>query len=231
MTISSSTAFFTLSFSLIVCGSVLVPSSALSNPRVSQQGSIELEQEEKTADSYSTSVAQTLAFASAVKSTAHALSAGTTAPSIPTLSEGSFKYLASAYLYCSSNRGVCPHILDLVLESDLIEAKRGSKSGCPITEKFWSTWLASDMEKRQQFMVKTAHINESAEFKRSLRPRYIKCQSTIKTELEGDGSTTDFFKKRYNSEKPLLASIDKGEEELRDISAKVPHLYSALGLN
>src|SRR5690606_18171140 len=84
----------------------------------------------------------------------------------------------------------------------LINSKLQGNVSCPNMTRFWKSWVKADMERRLEYGLKIGQLNKANEFKKMVRPRFIKCEETIENILKDSGSPSEFFGKRYgeNSE-------------------------------
>lgn len=153
---------------------------------------------------------------------------GTPPQALSPLSENSLTYLNLAYLHCTINAGTCPAILDALLEVDVINSRLASKAACPNLKQFWKLWIKGQMEERQSFLVKTAFLATTENFKKTQRSQYIKCDATVAEKILGESSNTDFFKRRYAAEATERTSAETVVKILKEIKAEVPDIFSAL---
>lgn len=116
------------------------------------------------------------------------------------LTENEINYLNAAYLYCSSQKGVCREIPQVLLELDLIASKISNTVSCTNSLSFWRQWLANDMEERSKYLTKTGHLRDVDFFNRQVRPQFVQCQKTIAKLLEDKSSFSEFFENRYKDE-------------------------------
>ncbi|MFM1847293.1 MAG: hypothetical protein RL417_767 [Pseudomonadota bacterium] len=147
--------------------------------------------------------------------------------SLEPLSEGAINHLVGVYLYCTVRSGACPLVLDAILEIDVVNAKNGEAQACPNMERFWKAWVRSDMEKRQNFLVRTAHMNTTSEFTRNKRPRYLKCRETVQVEIGKGGDSKTFFASRYETGSGPDEQVRKLAAFLTELKAKVPNTVEA----
>ncbi len=204
----------------------IVASTFLTQPSFAQKsgpnthGSIEIQEEAKIEYSYAKTQDEALAFVTGVYNRALALGQGKTAPASVELSQTAAHYLTTVYLYCSVRAGTCPSILNLILENDLINSQISKKPECPAMLKFWSTWIAGDMEKRHQFLVKMSFMNATTDFKTRSRPRYIHCQDTMKQEISTGTPDVAFFKARYAADSENLSAIKRAVAIVDEVRTK-----------
>jgi hypothetical protein len=193
-----------------------------------QSGEIFQEQDADQQDSYSATQDQVIEYFKGLRATMRSAANGASTAKLAPLSENALTYLNSAYLYCSVNNATCPEILDAILEIEVINGRLSSKAECPNLKQFWRLWIKNQMEERHNFAVKTAFLNPTNDFKRTRRPRYIKCDATVAAEFEDQGSATDYFKKRYISGSEQLLAVDRTVKMLEQIRAEVPDLFTAV---
>lgn len=144
--------------------------------------------------------------------------------SAPLISEGALLYLTGAYLYCSVNNGVCPFILDGILESDLLNSSTTGSAACPNMTQFWKIWLKNDMEQRHKYLVKTGFLQLTSEFRQNSRPKYLKCKETIQNEL---ASTQ--LAQRFSVDSEKVKAVSKLVLYLKGLSKTVPNVFVATG--
>jgi hypothetical protein len=143
------------------------------------------------------------------------------------LNDAAINHLVGVYLYCTVRSGACPLVLDGILEIDVVNAKNGATELCPTMERFWKTWLKGDMEKRLNFLVRTAHMNTTSEFTRVQRPRYLKCRDTVKQEIAGAKPAKDFFATRYSEANGPDKKVRRLASLLVELKTKVPNTLEA----
>ena len=214
-----------LSILVIVCSTA----SAQDGRRNAQSGEIVLEKDSVKLYTQEDQQRDTVEFVRNLSTYLEALSTGGSSQ-MTGLKKEQLEYLGALYLYCTINNGTCPEVLDTVLETDVINARLTKEIKCPNTKAFWKIWINSDMEKRQNYSMRTGFLNDAEEFKRSVRPKYIKCEDTIKSEVGATESDSAFFKSRYNGEKSKRQSIDKVLKQLEEIQAKKLNLFSSVGV-
>ena len=184
-----------------------------------QSGEITMEQDSKPADSYETQQEKAIGFIKKVQSIAIAGGGTIAAPDESVLS-----YLNVAYLYCSITQGTCPQILDNVLEADVMNSKAAGSVSCPIMTNFWKLYIKSDMEQRHSHYVRTGYLSTTEDFKKRVRPAYIKCKETISQILAAPD-----FSQRYKAGSQIQTSIQKSVRITEELKEKVPNLFTALG--
>ena len=149
-------------------------------------------------------------------------------PAVP--SDTTIRYLAASYLHCSVQRGTCPEILDAILEYDIIRSRIQKTASCPTMLRFWDYWIRDDLEKRHQYLTKTGFLSITTDFRKTIRPRYIKCGPTVAKELDGDQVQSVYFSRRYATSAAIVKSIDNAKVIMDGIREKVPNVFSAVGI-
>jgi hypothetical protein len=149
--------------------------------------------------------------------------------SLPQFSDDMLSYLSAVYLYCAINNGTCPLVLNALLEVDLIRSKLSGQVSCPTMKRFWNAWVASDMEERHKFQVRTSHINAYTQFNTQTRPRYLRCEATIQEEISGNTPATRFFSVRYRSGSASAGYFRQMESLLTQLKERVPNVFAATG--
>ena len=149
---------------------------------------------------------------------------------VPVLAEAEYQYLTAVYLYCAVQQGVCQQVLDTLLEVDVIKSRLSKSPDCQTLTTFWRLWLKNDMERRQQYLVKTAFLNETEKFRINERNGYINCKPTVTKEISSTLSDRDFFADRYQAQSVKSGLFKRTALLLDGIKNKVPNLYQALGI-
>lgn len=216
--------FCTLALALIT----LAISAQAQNRPNSQYGEIVLEKDKAKVDSYAIQQESSIALVKGLLQNTEALAAGSGSQISP-LSQQQIQYLAACYLYCTIQQGTCQEMLDAILEIDIINSRLSKTVQCPNMKAGWKEWIAGDMEKRQSYQVKTGFLNATEEFKRTVRPRYIKCEETVKAEIAPTVSDKEFFSARYSGENSKKKPIERTLKLLEEIKTKIPNIFSATG--
>lgn len=146
-----------------------------------------------------------------------------------TLTDNQLNYLNGVYLYCTVNTGTCPAVLESLYEIDLINSKISGIVACPILTQFWKLWLRSEMEKRQGFLVKTSYITATSEFTNKIRPRFVKCIDSVKTDLENSAAADTFFKERYVPQSKPIQAVEKTIQILKTLKDRSINVFVATG--
>ena len=157
------------------------------------------------------------------------LAQGATTGAVPAPTDNMLSYLNAVYLYCAVNYGECPLVLNAILEADVINSRLAKEAQCPIMTKFWKSWVRSDMEARQKYLVKTSFLKVSSEFNQNKRPAYIKCQETVAKEISAKEPDAMYFKSRYSADSAHTLVAAKTAKLLEEIKAKIPNVFGAIG--
>lgn len=189
-------------------------------------GEIKLESTENKKDVYKTSAEEALSFLTNLRAKVGNAGSGN-AEKIEVLDEDATTFLTAAYLYCNINEGVCPFFLESLFEADLINAHLENSSSCPSLRLFWKKYLENDLEGRHKHSTKIGFLTQTADFNQKVRPKYIKCQKTIKAELEKGKGDPGYLKSRY-SNGAAIKSIDQTIEYLKMLEAKKINVFAKL---
>lgn len=143
----------------------------------------------------------------------------------PLFDDEELYYLAAAHLDCSIRSGVCTLIPQALFEIDLVRNAITPKSGCKTLTPFWKHWVDADMERRVDLNIKVADLEKRAEFKRTQRPKYLKCMNTIETMLSEITDNQKYLRDRYSANNgkkdvPLKLAI-----YLETLNQKIPNIF------
>lgn len=207
--------------------SLLTSASLHAQPRPSTSGEIVLEDTSQNRSTFRVVQDQAIAFARSLDTEFGRLATGQSMEQITLPTESVLLHLTAVYLYCSVQQGVCPQLLDAILEIDVANSRLQGRASCPTMKQFWRLWVRNDMEERHKYQVKTGFLNETAEFRQKIRPRYIQCEATVAEAIKGDGSNSAFFAKRLSGERRQLATHLTRYLEL--VKAEVPNVFVATG--
>ena len=182
----------------LLTGLMLVTTSALAEEDV-VHGEIEFEQHVKKKKTYEDSQDELIDILSELSSFTANTSEEAGPPELKLLQDH-LLLLNALYLHCSVTKGVCPSVLDTILEFDVIKSRVSGKSSCNTMKQFWKSWIANDMQKRHQFQVKTGFLKKTDAFKKQQLPRYLSCSDTVARALEENAEATnaEYFQKRYH---------------------------------
>jgi len=146
------------------------------------------------------------------------------------LSDGAINFLTGAYLFCTANRGVCREIPQTLFEADVINSLLEKSVSCTYSLKFWRKWLENNMEERAKFLVKTAHLGTSEDFKKNVRPSFIQCEKTISEILKNSSVTAlEQLKLRYAENTIERNSVVSTPTILETLKSSVADVFVATG--
>lgn len=146
---------------------------------------------------------------------------------IRTPETGILNHLAGVYLFCSIREGVCPHILQMLLEADFLISLDGGKAQCPALTEFWKVYVTNDFENRHKYMIKTGYLTATSDFKRDVRPRYVRCRETIEEELKKRDAGS--LGKRYAAGSPARTSINESLSLLKKLRDSGKNVFAETG--
>lgn len=132
---------------------------------------------------------------------------------LPSLGENGSDYLPILYLYCTSQQGPCPFILDSLLEADTITAHNSGGVTCQTMTKFWKNWSMNSFDERSKFLTSLTDGLALAEFNEKSRARYVLCKRTVQSILDDKGALAA----RYGPEGVAAKSVDLFMEYLKGI--------------
>lgn len=190
-------------------------------------GEIHIQGAEETKDPYAASQDGAIQYFQALRDKMPQMINGEVG-SAPPIDPKILNYLTGAYLYCIVNTGVCPVILESILEVDIINSRLNKEPACPNMRQFWKLWLDSDMEQRHKYLVRTGHLAVTSEFKRNVRPKFVQCVETVKEQISEKGGDQQFFKKRY-SEQQKRVLFERVAALLEGIKSKERNVFVATG--
>lgn len=214
---------------LILCSFVLCALTPLNAERPELSGEISFEEEDKVEGGYAVSQNRAIEVFKNLLGQIDTLRTLGTA-NIESMDDSTIQYLTAVYLFCTINQGTCPVLLDGLFELDAIESKFRGVSQCPRLSRFWNLWLKNDMERRQEFLVKTGYLNVADEFKRNKRGRYIKCKDTLEKEIDFKRPSAAFFAARYGEGSQELHSLNQTVALLEKIKANVGNVFQAMDI-
>lgn len=145
------------------------------------------------------------------------------------LAKNQLYFLNGAYLYCTLKNGVCSYMLDSILETDILNAKIDNKASCPHMLRFWQEWIDNNFEKRVDYQLGTGFITKYQDFKRNIRPQYLRCSGTVSTRLKPELSLQDFIKERYSQTNDVGLAIKRTYAYLQALRDQVPDVFLAAG--
>jgi hypothetical protein len=145
------------------------------------------------------------------------------------LAKNQLYFLNGAYLYCTLKNGTCAYMLDTILETDILNSKIDNKPSCPHMLRFWQEWIDNNFEKRVDYQLGTGFITKYQDFKRNIRPQYLRCSGTVATKLKGDLSLKEFIKERYTPTNDVGIAAKRTFAYLQALREQVPDVFLAAG--
>lgn len=207
-----------------------VPQISLSAPpegASALSGTLDMKVGEDGKDPYKTGQTNAINFLAALEAKISELKGGNISP-VERPKDSAINHLTGVYLYCTITKAVCPEILDALLETDLINSRISKKAECPTLLTFWRDWQANDLEARQKFLVRIGNLGTTGDFTKNMRPKYIKCQDTIREATAGAGSDAEYFRNRYGSASSPEASIKKAADYVKTIAEHSSNIFFEL---
>lgn len=218
-----------LSFLLIALtiAAVISPISVTAQARKNTAGTIELELSSQKRDPYLTSQEEALKYFTDLKALLQGVSASNRKLLMPEAEV--VNYMGGLYLFCSMKRGVCPAVLEALLEIDIVNSKLSNVSLCPVMKGFWKRYLENDFEDRLKYAISTGFVAKVNEFNSRERPRYLRCEDTLKELFKGGESASALFSKRYQSGSRPLKAIDEVISLINAVSQNGTNVFLATG--
>lgn len=190
-----------------------------------QSGDIHFEELGEDRDPYNVNQDLAIKYFTELYSQTQQIGAGKIA-SVQPLKSDALLHVAGVYLFCVTKRGVCPDILNSILEIDVINSKIAGKVSCPTMREFWSLWKQQQFQRRQDYSVPLSYIHKVQEFQSKELPRLVNCEDTIRSIItEGPSDTAAFFKDRYQDAR-LPMNIATTAQMLKLIKKKVPNIFT-----
>ncbi len=146
-----------------------------------------------------------------------------------TFNTDELNYLAAVHLQCTLRNGACPLIPATLLEMDLVRSAKAGTPRCETLTPFWKQWIDSDMEKRVDHNLQVTLFNKRTQFKQEVRPRFLRCQATIK-EILDSGEPEQVLAKRYSSGNEEAKFSDRLAAYLDNLNKQIPNIFDATGL-
>lgn len=224
-------AWFIVFAGLVMTAPVAAQEEDTSEPANNRQsGSIDLDMSpEKKVDSYATTQDRTIAYFKNLQQTLRAGASGSINPITPP-DDKILYHLGGAYLYCAIKQGICPFILESLMEIDIVNSRLANTPTCPTMKKFWKTYLANDLENRHRYSVLTGYLSTTSEFNSKVRPGLsTKCADTVKEQIQWGKPNDAYFKNRLKEGNTVQAKLAQTIAWLEQVKAKVPNVFQATG--
>lgn len=149
----------------------------------------------------------------------------------PVFNTDELNYLAAVHLHCTLISGSCPLIPAALLEIDLVRSTKKGTAHCAALTPFWKQWIESDMEKRVDQNLKVTLFNQRTDFKQNIRPKYLRCQSTIKDILSTNSNHQELLVARYADGKEESLIVAKLVQYLEKLNQKIENIFDETGLH
>ncbi len=145
------------------------------------------------------------------------------------LSDKQLHYLNGVYLFCSLKNGTCPMVLRAVLELDIINSQQDGVEACPNMLRFWKGWVDNGLEQRIDYSLNTGFLTKYFDFKKDVRPKYLKCSSTVKEQLSPNTEYSKFIKERYGKDTDPHKNINTVIQYLKAIREQIDDVFISTG--
>jgi hypothetical protein len=136
-------------------------------------------------------------------------------------------YMSALYLYCMNKQGLCPAVLETVLESDIISSAQAGTPVCTNSISFWQQWLQQDMENRAKYLLSIGTATKVSLFNKKERSKYIMCKNTVEGLLKLPDSERAA---RYGANGSATAYVKRVKSLLQDIDAGGIDIFQVIGL-
>jgi hypothetical protein len=146
---------------------------------------------------------------------------------VAALSRDAAFYMSALYLYCLNKQGLCPAILETVLESDVVSSTQSASQACANSLTFWQQWLQQDMENRAKYLLSIGTATKVSLFNKKERTKYIMCKNTVEGLLKLPESER---MARYGATGSATAYVKRVRALLQDIDAGGVDIFQAVGL-
>jgi hypothetical protein len=144
----------------------------------------------------------------------------------PDLNQNAVSYLSVLYLYCSAQQGPCRFILDTILDSDIAVSRTDNVVKCPLTTRFFKSYVAQGLDERGKFLFSLTQGLEIAKFNTTVRPRYVECKDTVSAMIE-DKEALD---QRFGENGAALGVVANLRVLLSEVKGKKLDVFGATGL-
>lgn len=198
-----------------------------SRTRPNVSGEIELETVEQKKDPYLITQEATLTYFKELKGALLSVSSNGKKVLLPDAK--SVHYLSGLYLFCTIKKGVCPAILESLFEIDLVNSRLNNVAVCPLMKSFWKTYLDNDFEDRVKYGTSTAFIAKVNEFNAKERPKFLRCDETLKGIFKDGTAPAALFSARYAPQSPAIKSIDEVIALINKVTENDINVFVATG--
>ncbi|MEY4670065.1 MAG: hypothetical protein RL518_2764 [Pseudomonadota bacterium] len=144
----------------------------------------------------------------------------------PELNQNAVSYLSVLYLYCSAKQGPCPFILDAILDADIAVSRHESSVKCPLTTRFFKSYVAHELDERGKFLFSLTQGLEIAKFNTVERPRYVECKETVAAIVEDK----EVLGQRFGEKGSARESVAALRALLAEVQDKKLDIFEATGM-
>lgn len=210
-----------------------IPSSSLTENRqgttgrASVSGDIEVELQTEKKDPYADTQERTYQFLKNLKG--HLLAVSSTNKKILLPDPESIGYLNGLYLFCTIKKGTCPAVLEALFEVDLVNSRLNNTALCPVMKSFWKKYIENDFEGRIKYNTSTGFVTKVNEFNSKERPRYLRCEDTLKEIFKDGTSPSALFASRYGSTGKAIKALDEVIALISAVQEKQINVFIATG--
>lgn len=145
---------------------------------------------------------------------------------VPDLDQNSVSYLSVLYLYCSAKRGPCPFILETLLDSDIATARADKEAKCPLTKRFFKSYVSQSLDERGKFLFSLTQGLEMAKFNANERPRFVECKGTVSAIM----ADKELLSQRFGEKGSAVGSVAEFRTLLSEIKDQKIDIFVATGI-
>lgn len=145
---------------------------------------------------------------------------------VPDLDQNTVSYLSVLYLFCSVKRGPCPFILETVLDSDIAVARADKEVTCPLTKRFFKSYVSQSLDERGKFLFSLSQGLEMAKFNTNERPRFVECTETVSAII----ADKEVLSQRFGEKGSAVGSVAEFRALLSEIKEQKLDIFVATGL-
>lgn len=145
---------------------------------------------------------------------------------VPDLDQNTVSYLSVLYLFCSVKRGPCPFILETLLDSDIAMARADKESKCPLTKRFFKSYVSQSLDERAKFLFSLTQGLEMAKFNTNERPRFVECKETVSAII----ADKELLSQRFGQQGSAVASVTEFRILLSEIKEQKVDIFVATGV-
>jgi hypothetical protein len=96
-------------------------------------------------------------------------------------------------------------------------------------KSFWKRYLENDFEERLKYNTSTGFVTKLNEFNAKERPRFVRCEESLKELFKTEQNAQSLFSSRYQSQSKPLRAIDDVLTLIRLLKEKQVNVFSATG--